>query len=72
MVSCLLCVSCVSRVRSHVLDSEFFMNHMSLMIKQAYPQQVHQKVKKAILEVTVKSQRIGTTLKLEIIGVIDG
>ena len=42
------------------------------MIKQAYPPQVHQKLKKAILESTVKSQGIGITLKIEIIDVIDG
>ena len=44
-------------------SKEFFLNCMSLQREQAYPNQA----KKAILESTVKSQRIGITLKLEII-----
>ena len=49
----------------HHFGNEFFLNRMSFKRKQAHPHRANGKVKKAISESTVNSQRIGITLKLE-------
>ena len=51
---------------THQFSNEFFLNRMSFKRKQAHPQRANGKGKN-ISDSTVNSQRIGITLKLEIV-----